>query len=179
MLNRVLNFFIHPIASPAIDSLYRTCIAQARQPFFYTDWQVPDSVDGRFDLLILHVLLVIQRLQNHSEETQQLFDILFADMDKNLREMGVSDISIAKKMKPMLAAFYGRAKSYEHALAGGGGEELVTALRRNIYGATEPSVDAVRRLTSYVRRTHVELAAQNTDVILSGKVTFPAAGGHD
>ena len=146
-------------------------MAQARRPVFYADLEVPDTVDGRFDLLILHVLLVIQRLYGHINETQQLFDILFADMDKNLRQMGVSDISIAKKMKPMLAAFYGRAKIYEQALAGDD-QTLSEALLRNIYGALTPQPTNVQRLTIYVRNAHRDLAAQKTEDILAGRVQF-------
>jgi len=172
MLQRLMNFFVRPIASPAVASLYGTCVAQARQPIFYADLHAPDTVYGRFDLLILHVLLVIQRLREHTKETQQLFDILFADMDKNLREMGVSDIRIAKKMKPLLSAFYGRAKVYEEALATED-DKLAEALRRNIYGEAPATSDDVRRLTTYIRHAHTMLATQNTNDILAGKLSFP------
>jgi cytochrome b pre-mRNA-processing protein 3 len=178
MLNRLMKYLVRPIASPAIESLYRTCVAQARHPVFYMARHVPDSVDGRFDLLILHVLLVIDRLKPHTQETQQLFDILFADMDKNLREMGVSDVSIAKKMKPMMAAFYGRAKAYEEALAGSD-EPLAEALRRNIYGKTAPTSEDVQGLTRYVRRAYAALAAQKTENILAGHLTFPEEAQND
>jgi cytochrome b pre-mRNA-processing protein 3 len=173
MLNSLKKMFLRPIASPAIAEIYRGCVAQARQPVFYTDAHVPDSVDGRFDLLILHVLLVIDRLIDHPDETQQLFDILFADMDKNLREMGVSDVSIAKKMKPMLAAFYGRAKAYEDAMKLDDAS-LADALRKNIYGKATPSDDDVTRLTAYVRAAHQALAAQDTQALLNGTISFPA-----
>ena len=172
MLQRLMNFLVRPIASPAIATLYGACVVQARQPVFYADLHAPDTVYGRFDLLIVHVLLVIQRLHKHPDETQQLFDILFADMDKNLREMGVSDISIAKKMKPLLSAFYGRAKVYEQALAKTD-ETLADALRRNIYGDSPASPGDVQRLTTYIRRAHTELAAQKTDDILGGNLIFP------
>ncbi|MGB9153864.1 MAG: ubiquinol-cytochrome C chaperone family protein [Alphaproteobacteria bacterium] len=168
-----MNFLVRPIASPEIAALYGVCVAQARQPFFYADLHAPDTVDGRFDLLIAHVLLVIQRLQAHPKETQQLFDILFADMDKNLRELGVSDIRISKKMKPLLSAFYGRAKVYEEALAKTD-ETLADALRRNIYGATPAAPDDVQRLTAYIRSAHAALAAQKTDDLLSGEMSFPS-----
>ena len=172
MLKRILNFIARPIASPAIESLYRACVAQARQPVFYTEIGIPDSVDGRFDLLIFHVLLVILRLQDHTGETQQLFDILFADMDKNLREMGVSDISIAKKMKPMLAAFYGRAKAYEDSLAADDAT-LSSVLQRNMFGTATANSAALQRLTAYARHTQAALAAQPTDALLSGHIAFP------
>jgi len=178
MLKELKAFVLRPIASPAIEAIYRVCVAQARQPFFYADLKAPDTVEGRFDLLILHVFLAIARLQDHPKETQQLFDILFADMDKNLREMGVSDISIAKKMKPMLAAFYGRAKAYENALTGDD-DSLSETLRRNIYGSREAAPKLVKTLTAYVRSTHAALAAQKTEDILKGKISFPVASQNE
>jgi len=172
MLQRLLKSLTSPIAEPSIESLYRQCVATARQPVFYRDWQVPDTLDGRFDLLILHVILVIFRLKDYSQETQQLFDILFADMDKNLRQIGVSDIRIAKKMKPLLAAFYGRAKIYEQALAGED-SALSQALARNIYGGAAFSPESLNTLTAYVRQARQMLATENTEVLLAGKIGFP------
>ena len=178
MLRRLMNFLVRPIASPAIAALYGACVKQARQPFFYADLHAPDTVYGRFDILIAHVFLVIQRLREHTRETQQLFDILFADMDKNLREMGVSDISIAKKMKPFLSAFYGRARIYEQALAKTD-ETLAEALRRNIYGTETAAPDDVQRLTAYIRHAHAALATQETDDILGGDLAFPSVAQND
>ena len=172
MLRRLLKFIIRPIAEPGIEIAYRTCVAQARQSAFYAELHAPDTVDGRFDVLILHVLLVILHLAQHSQQTQQLFDILFADMDKNLREMGVSDMRISKKMKPLLAAFYGRAKIYEQALAGND-TELAEALRRNIYGDSAASAEDIGRLVNYIRRAHAALAAQTDETLLAGTLAFP------
>jgi cytochrome b pre-mRNA-processing protein 3 len=93
-------------------------------------------------------------------------------MDKNLREMGVSDISISKKMKPMLAAFYGRAQVYELAMAADD-TALAEALRRNVFGKASPTDADVRALTDYVRTTHRELARQETAALLDGTLLFP------
>ena len=171
MLRRLLDFLLRPIAGAGVEGLYRTCVEQARQPVFYTELGVPDTVEGRFDLLILHVILVLQRLQERSAEAQQLFDILFADMDRNLREMGVSDMRISKKIKPLLEAFYGRSRVYAQALAETD-ETLAEALRRNIYGDSS-ALAAVTRLTDYVRRTHRALAAAKLDDIMAGRLSFP------
>jgi cytochrome b pre-mRNA-processing protein 3 len=119
------------------------------------------------------VFLVIQRLRAHSDETQQLFDILFADTDKNLRELGVSDISIAKKMKPMLSAFYGRAKIYEEALTKDDAT-LADALSRNVYNNNPHDPDDVERLTTYIRLAHAALAAQSAEAMLGGQISFPS-----
>ncbi len=171
MLNRLKNFLLRPIANPGVESLYRACVAQARQPYFYAALGVPDTVEGRFDLLVLHVYVTIQRLRDHADETQQLFDILFADMDKSLREMGVSDISISKKMKPMLAAFYGRAKAYEEALAGDDAL-LSEAVNRNIF-AGKGDAQNIAALVGYVRRVYTAIVAQSDDELLGGKIRFP------
>jgi cytochrome b pre-mRNA-processing protein 3 len=178
MLRRFMNLLLRPVASPSIAELYRACVAQARQPVFYAEWHVPDTIDGRFDLLLLHVLLVILRVKDHGEQTQQLFDLLFSDMDKNLREMGVSDIGIPHKMKPMLAAFYGRADSYEKALSAAD-DTLADALGRNVYGKAAPSPEDLKHLTDYVRQAHTALAQQESDTILSGQITFPLVATHD
>src|SRR6202042_1273633 len=106
---------------------YNICVAQARSPEFYSVLGVPDTVDGRFDLLVLHVALVMRKLGPEADIKQQLFDLMFADMDQSLREMGVGDMSIGKRIKPMIAAFYGRAQAYERALVEGD-EELQRAI---------------------------------------------------
>ena len=171
MLRRLKQFLLRPIADAGIETLYRACVAQARQPVFYADLHVPDTVEGRYDLLILHVILILHRLQEQGRAAQQLFDILFADMDRNLREMGVSDIRIAKKIKPLLEAFYGRAQAYTQALAATD-ETLTQTLNRNIYGASASPEDS-RLLTNYVRHLHTTLAAAKMDAILSGSISFP------
>src|ERR1700761_176269 len=100
-----------------IDTLYAKAVAQARQPVFYAEREVPDTVDGRFDLLVLHVFLLLHRLGAEGKATkslnQGLFDLMFADMDRSLREMGVSDMSVGKRVKDMARAFYGRVDAYE------------------------------------------------------------------
>ena len=111
--------------------LYVAAVAQARQPLFYVEYGVPDTVDGRFDLIILHVYLFLRQLNQlalpedgsaesvqAAQRAQSLFDIMFSDMDRSLREMGVSDISIGKQVKHMVKAFYGRAVAYDEGLAG-------------------------------------------------------------
>jgi cytochrome b pre-mRNA-processing protein 3 len=173
LLQRVQRFFSGPGADPAIAELYRCCVAQARQPAFYETLGVPDTVDGRFDVLLLHVFLVMRSLKDHPEATQSLFDLLFADMDRSLREMGVGDMSVGKKMKPMIMAFYGRTQAYEKALQEGS-DALAIALQRNVYGAAPATADNIQRLGDYVRRATAALEKQEIDTILSGYIQFPA-----
>ena len=133
MLQSLARFFAGPADDPAVAALYGACVAQARLPDFYRVLAVPDTIDGRFDLLVLHVVLVMRRLSGEAEFKQQLFDLMFADMDRNLREMGVGDMGVGKKIKPMISAFYGRAQVYEKALAESD-DALAQALARNLYG---------------------------------------------
>lgn len=156
--------------------LYGTLVAQARQPTFYTDYGVDDSIDGRFDMIALLAALVIRRLQTADAQgpkvAQALFDLMFADMDRNLREMGVSDLAVGKHIKRMAKAFYGRAEAYEKGLAEGI-EILEAALRRNLYRKTEPAAWQVAAVAAYVAGVAAWLAAIPHADLLAGKVSFP------
>ena len=158
---------------PAISQLYTTCVEAARRPVFYATHGVPDTVDGRFDLLLLHVTLVIMRLKNNIVARQSLFDLMFADMDRSLREMGVGDMSIGKKMKPMLAGFYGRAGAYKAALENGNDDALITALSRNIYGLASGVAEHAPPIARYVRSVVAALATQSDETLAQGKLSFP------
>lgn len=167
------------IDNPARDAAHRLYVAavdQARQPAFYASFQVPDTLDGRFDLIILHVHLVVRRLNRVGaagrDLAQTLFDVLFADMDNNLREIGVSDLSVGKRVKQMGTAYYGRAAAYDAGLAG---DDLAGALRRNLYGTVKEDV-ADRHLSAvaaYMHRVDADLIAQADSDLLAGKIRFP------
>lgn len=164
--------------SPAEETarrLYVRAIAQARMPRFYTECGVADTPDGRFDMLALHVVLLMRRLRREHERTaevaQALFDLMFADMDQNLREMGVSDIRIGKRIKGMAEAFFGRLAAYDAALAGGG-EALQGALRRNLFRKAMPSEQALAGVAAYVRREAGALDACSVDRLLAGDYRF-------
>jgi cytochrome b pre-mRNA-processing protein 3 len=171
-----LHKLLAPPADPTIVALYNACVAQARQPEFYRAFGVPDTIDGRFDLLLLHAFLVMRRLGDEAEAKQALFDLMFADMDRSLREMGVGDMSVGKKMRPMIAAFYGRAKAYDNGLAGDDGA-LAEALRRNLYGKTAAEPEKTGLLTAYVRRAAEALDRQPLATIFAGKPLFPVITG--
>jgi cytochrome b pre-mRNA-processing protein 3 len=156
---------------PATAALYAACVAAARRPVFYAAYGVPDSVDGRFDMLLLHVTLAMLRLSDAAAR-QRLFDRLFADMDRSLREMGVGDMRIGKKMKPMLAGFYGRAKAYRAALAEPGDEALAAALTRNLYGK-DGVAEHAPVIAGYCRACVAALAAEDGRALAEGRVVFP------
>jgi len=158
-----------------IRRLYGAIVAQAREPRFYTDYGVPDTVEGRFDMLVLHVYLVSRRLMAGGQESppaQEMFDLFFQDMDENMRELGVGDLSVPKKVRAMGEAFYGRAGVYNAALAENGDEMLVSALERNVFAGAE-NTHAARQLARYVRATDRALAAQSQPEIAQGEIVFP------
>ena len=125
--------------------LYKIVVAQARNPGFYRDCAVPDTLDGRFEMIALHLFLVLHRLKGGDPATaaaaQDLHDLFFADMDQSLREMGAGDLGVGKRVKQMAKGFYGRIAAYEAGLEGDG-DALEQALRRNLYGTTDPPAPA-------------------------------------
>jgi cytochrome b pre-mRNA-processing protein 3 len=162
--------------------LYKSIIAQARSPAFYVDLRVSDTVDGRFDLITLHAILVMRRLkvaadQKCADVSQELFDLMFADMDASLREMGATDSGVTKQIKAMTVAFFGRVTAYEMALSkyeeNNTDQDIFDAVKRNIYRGSEHIADApVRSLTQYITQTWAHLNAQPQADFLKGQVTF-------
>ncbi len=135
-------------------ALYQRVVAQARQPGFYRDCGVPDSVDGRFELIALHAFLVLHRLKADPGDTealgQALFDVMFQDMDQSLRELGASDLGVGPRVKRMAQGLYGRIAAYEAGLSGPAAE-LEAALRRNLFGTVTPEPEQVRAMAAYLR----------------------------
>jgi len=158
-------------------SLYAEIVAQARQPGFYAEFGVPDTLDGRFDMLVLHAYLFFDRLRGEGDEAQDLgqrvFDAMFRDLDQNLREIGISDVTIGKRVKKMVAAFYGRSAAYDKALAADGEDELVDALKRNIFPECEPDARHLRDLAAYVGTCRSTLREQDMATIFDGALGFP------
>lgn len=156
--------------------VYCEIVAQARQPVFYSDFLVPDTVDGRFDLIVLHAVLYFRRMQGEGEKTaeftQDVFDLFFQDMDASLREMGVSDTRVPKKVRVMGEAFYGRADAYMAAIDKTDADELAVGLGRNIYPDQEEPI-AQKRLAHYVLAAAEGLAAQATPDLLVGTIAWP------
>lgn len=156
--------------------IYCEIVAQARQPVFYTEFLVPDTIDGRFDLIVAHAVLYFRRMRGEgskaSEFAQDVFDLFFQDMDASLREMGVSDTRVPKKVKVMGEAFYGRADAYLPALNAGDSDALAQALGRNIYtDASEPV--AQKRLALYLLEAASLLDGQSVQDLMSGKISWP------
>src|SRR5476651_1562064 len=149
------HFRREPRGPDTISALYGMIVAQARLPCFYRDYAVADTVNGRFDLIVLHLALLLDRLARDpalKSLGQGVFDRFCQDMDHNLREMGVGDLKVPKEMQRMGEAFYGRAQAYRTALsAADAGLALVETVTRNIYGGSPASPAAAGRLAAYIR----------------------------
>jgi cytochrome b pre-mRNA-processing protein 3 len=155
-------------------ALYGAMVAKARDPAFYATLAVPDTVNGRFDMLVIHAMLVLRRLRDGGPGTQKtgeaLLELLFRDMDQSLREMGVGDMGIGKHIKRMAKAFYGRAAEYEAGLDGAS-DALNRALKENIYRKAAGADDAVLNgMADYLRRANAHLSTQNAMDIDRGSV---------
>lgn len=158
-------------------ALYGAAVAAAREPLFYAELGVPDTVDGRFDLIGLHAFLLIRRLtalpSPGPELAQAVFDAMFNDMDVNLRESGVGDLSVGRKVRAMWEAFHGRCATYQSALDAGDAEALAAALTRNVWrGAPAEHADALARLV-LVQDAH--LAGQGLKEFLNDAGRFRSA----
>jgi cytochrome b pre-mRNA-processing protein 3 len=159
-----------------ISALYGMIVAQARLPCFYRDYAVADTVNGRFDLIVLHLALVLDRMMpdpSLNSLGQGVFDRFCQDMDNNLREMGIGDLKVPKEMQRMGQAFFGRAQAYRAALASADAQALVDALVRNIYDGSPQAAAAAPRLAAYMRQAVRDLAQQGAANLVAGKVQLP------
>jgi cytochrome b pre-mRNA-processing protein 3 len=165
--------------NPAVQkgrSLYAAAVAQARNPVFYHSLAVPDTTEGRFELYSLHVVLLLHRLKGQDQLSQDIGQALFAAyvqaLDSALREMGVGDLSMAKKMRKLGEAFYGRVKAYDIALASLPDQtELSATLARTVYAEVEDAPVSV--LSDYAVRCVGALAEQPLDSLLQASVIWP------
>lgn len=156
-------------------SLYSAAVSAARDPYFYTTLGVPDTLDGRFDLLAVHAFLLVHRLQDAPEPgpalAQAVFDAMFNDMDNNLREIGVSDLRIGKRVRAMWEAFHGRAKAYAEAVDADDESALAVALGRNVWRGEAPD-GAPAALARLVMVQAAHLARQPLATYANGHVDF-------
>jgi cytochrome b pre-mRNA-processing protein 3 len=163
--------------NPTISALYGMIVAQARLPCFYRAYGVPDTINGRFDLIVLHLVVVLQRLMPENGEFrafgQGLFDRFCSDMDHNLREIGIGDLKVPKEMNRIGEAFYGRAQAYAAALAAEGNDLLVQAITRNVFGHSGDAPMGALRLAAYIREAVGDLTRLNAAALLRGELSFP------
>ena len=159
-------------------ALYSTAVEQARLPVFYESYGVADTPDGRFDMIMVHVFLILRRLKDgdklHQDLAQAVFDMMFADMDQNLREMGAGDIGVSHRIKDMAKAFYGRIAVYEAGLDDAEKGSLEAALRRNLYRKNDPHDAQVSAMSTHIRAQALALSDQALEEFVSGRMKFDA-----
>lgn len=161
-----------------VDAIYAVIVKQARVPDFYLGCGVPDTVGGRFDMVALHAFVILRRLKElggagNDRLGQALFDRMFADMDQNLREMGIGDLRVGREIKALATSFYGRIKAYDEALAGDS-SAVDSALLRNAYAdGTPPSDTQLARLGRYLREAIARSRAWNAEEIGRAQIEFP------
>lgn len=162
---------------PSIAALYGAIVAQARDARFYGAYGVPDTVLGRFELIVLHLALVFRRLRAGDAPllklAQGVFDEFCRDMDHNLREMGISDQGVPRQMRRVGEAFYGRAQAYDAALGEHGNESMTQALARNVYPEVADAQVPAAQLAGYVRQAAGDLDGQPLADLARGMLRFP------
>jgi cytochrome b pre-mRNA-processing protein 3 len=160
------------------DALYGEIVASARQPTFYSDWGVPDTPLGRFEMLAVHMFLFLDRAKGIAalgDIAQDMTDEFFKDVEHSLRELGIGDLGVPKRMKKLAKMFYGRAEAYREALAARDTAALTAALARNIGPGRDIWPEAAH-IAAYVEQSSALLATQSEEELLSGRVVFPSAG---
>jgi cytochrome b pre-mRNA-processing protein 3 len=156
--------------------IYELIVAKARQPALYRDLAVADTLAGRYDMLVLFAVLVMHRLGEGPSTArdlgQKIFDVMFRDMDRALREMGVGDLSVGRRVRQLAGIFSGRARVYRAAIAGRNEMELRDALRRNLF-PDAASEEAVCRLAQYASRCVTSLDRQSMADLSAGRIVIP------
>lgn len=159
------------------EALYASIVAAARQPLFYSDWNVPDTPLGRFEMLSLHMFLFQHRMHGETgashDIAQILIDEFFTDVDHSLRELGIGDMGIPKRMKKLARMHYGRTAAYADALERNDRDALSAALQRNIRPDAQSWPEA-SKLADYVVGAVEWLAGQDSAAIRAGTASFPA-----
>lgn len=160
--------------------LYGAVVTQARLPEFYTRYGVSDTAEGRYELIALHMVLVLERLGrsdvNDEPLRRKLIEVFIEDMDDSMREMGVGDMSVPKRVKKAASGLYKRADVYRAALAAPGGAALEQALQDYVYlGRAGAETEAA---ATYVRAAAEGLQRQAAQALSAGRVTFENPGAY-
>ncbi|MEO1241827.1 MAG: ubiquinol-cytochrome C chaperone family protein [Pseudomonadota bacterium] len=170
----IMSLFRKDPAIDAGEALYASAVEQARSAPLYVEIGVPDTVEGRFEMITLHVYLVLRCLKGDEPGAkkvgQKLFDAMFQNMDDSLRELGVGDLSVGKKIRKLAENFYGRVASYEDALQSEE-DNLAQSLGRNVF--LDPDAPGARSLAQYVKNAATAIEGQPVSRIVGGIVQFP------
>ena len=162
-----------PVDRYAEIPLYRHIVAAARQPHFYAEWGVPDTRDGRREMIGLHAILVMRRLRQGGVKgaklAQKLFDLMFADFDRNFREEGVGDLSVGKHVKRAASTFLARFEAIDQAFEHDDRSALEDALQRNLFTTGDPPTSQnLRNLSEHLSLTDKRLSAVDVTTLLDG-----------
>lgn len=158
-----------------VDTLYEEIVAAARRPRFFREWGVPDTPLGRFEVLSLHLFLFLHRLRDEQgplrDIAQEVTDTFFREMDRSLRELGIGDLGVPKRIKKLGRMFYGRLESYGEALEAGDRAALADAMKRNI--VPDRAVwDQADEVADYVLKARAELEKVGKGDLLTGNLHF-------
>jgi len=171
----ILSLFRKSTATDPVYAVYNSIVAQSRQPVFYAEWGVPDTVTGRFDMISLHMALLFRRLRHGPKDkafSQAVFDLFFKDMDRSLREMEAGDLSVPKKIQKMGNLFFGLLTAMNEAMDRNDNAALAGVISRNVFDSQDsPHLGA---LVDYLIARDADLAAQPVDAIMAGTVSFEA-----
>jgi cytochrome b pre-mRNA-processing protein 3 len=177
----IASLFRKKSSPPSVEGVYAAIVAASRRPALYASAGVPDTVMGRFESLALHMSLALRRLKDlpppADQLSQELVDRFFADIDTALREIGIGDVSVPKKVKALGAAFYGRLGAYDAALSdGAAADDLEAALARNVIELPDqPGLASA--LAAEVRRLAARLDTADFGAFLTGAAFRVGEGG--
>ncbi|MCZ7463511.1 ubiquinol-cytochrome C chaperone family protein [Rhizobium rhizogenes] len=163
-----------------VDRQYETLTTAARTPGFYLDLGVPDTVMGRFEMLSVIMILYFRRTKSSGvsgqEIAQEIVDAFFQDIDHSIRELGIGDQGVPKRMKKFAGMFYGRLESYAAALDASDPVALAAALRRNIYPQADETAPALDGLAGWMMEASSALSGGSEETIATGSLTLPLPG---
>lgn len=167
------------LSSPAhkVAQLYGKVMTAARAPIFYQRFALPDTLESRFELLILHMFLILRRLHaERSEEASELArcltEFMVSDLDRTLREMGVGDVGVVKRMKLFMESYYGHCAAYEAAMNSADKKDLLRVLDRNVFAELSTDLEKLNAMRDYMMQQEKALAGQGVAVIAEGTVEF-------
>jgi len=173
----IFGLFRKSPATEAVYAVYSAIVAQSRQPRFYAEWGVPDTVTGRFDMICLHMALLFRRLRSESKQvrvfSQAVFDLFFKDMDRSLREMGAGDLAVPKKIQKMGNIFYGLLTKLNDAMDRNDQAGVEAVLARNLFD--EGSAHSVSELARYLFAEAAKLDGQPLEAIVAGRIELGVA----
>jgi cytochrome b pre-mRNA-processing protein 3 len=160
-----------------VAALYGQVMAAARHPAFFGKFTLSDNFETRFDLLVVHMFLILTRLKREGQRAlmRALTEYMVDDLDRSLREMGIGDVGVAKRMKKLMSAFYGRVVAYEKAMASTDEKEILRALDRNLFAASDTDLPRLTSMRAYLWEQQKRLAALSLMEITDGREIFSNA----